>query len=135
MSYSREELNRIHQKTSGRCHLCGGELDFDSYGEGWEVDHSRPKSKGGTEHGNNLYPAHTSCNRARQDRPASAIREQNGLERPLLSRKQRKKRRKTNAVTWGGVAAIAGGMLAGPPGAVMAGAVGAFAGHEQDPDE
>ena len=38
-----------------------------SYGKatpmGWEIDHSKPKSKGGTDHLNNLQPLKTSANR------------------------------------------------------------------------
>lgn len=135
VSYTEEELKNMYDSTSGRCHLCGEKIDFDAYPTEWEVDHSRPRSKGGTEHGNNLYPAHKSCNRARQNRLASVIRDQNGLSKPPLSRKQRKKKKKDKALTWGGLAAIAGVLLGGPPGAVAAGAIGAVAGHEQDPDE
>ncbi len=38
-----------------------------SYGKntpmGWEIDHSKPKSKGGSDHLNNLQPLNTSANR------------------------------------------------------------------------
>ncbi|NOQ76044.1 MAG: HNH endonuclease [Crocinitomix sp.] len=38
-----------------------------SYGKssemGWEIDHSKPQSKGGTHHLNNLHPLQTSANR------------------------------------------------------------------------
>ncbi|MEX2477692.1 MAG: HNH endonuclease signature motif containing protein [Gracilimonas sp.] len=40
-----------------------------SYGKasemGWEIDHSKPKSKGGTDHLNNLRPLQTSANRSK----------------------------------------------------------------------
>ncbi len=38
-----------------------------SYGKsspmGWEIDHSKPQSKGGTDHLNNLQPLNTTTNR------------------------------------------------------------------------
>ncbi len=38
-----------------------------SYGKntpmGWEIDHSKPQSKGGSDHLNNLQPLNTSANR------------------------------------------------------------------------
>jgi len=38
-----------------------------SYGKnsemGWEIDHSKPQSKGGTDHLNNLQPMNTQANR------------------------------------------------------------------------
>ncbi|PLX08214.1 MAG: HNH endonuclease [Marinilabiliales bacterium] len=45
----------------------GNELYYHSYGKnssmGWEIDHSRPQSKGGTDHLNNLQPLNTKANR------------------------------------------------------------------------
>jgi len=42
-----------------------------SYGKltpmGWEIDHSKPKSKGGTDHLNNLQPMNPSANRRKGD--------------------------------------------------------------------
>lgn len=43
-----------------------------SYGKntemGWEVDHSKPVSKGGTDHLNNLRPLQTNANREKSDK-------------------------------------------------------------------
>jgi CRISPR/Cas system Type II protein with McrA/HNH and RuvC-like nuclease domain len=45
----------------------GNEMYFHSYGMnsemGWEIDHSKPQAKGGTDHLNNLQPMKTSANR------------------------------------------------------------------------
>lgn len=70
MAYDNEILNDIFEKTDGYCHICDGKLTFSAYGDvyhlhGWEVDHSIPRAKGGTDHLNNLWPAHTSCNRSK----------------------------------------------------------------------
>ena len=43
-----------------------------SYGKnskmGWEIDHSKPQSKGGTDHLNNLQPMNTHANRQKSDK-------------------------------------------------------------------
>jgi len=70
MAYDNEILNDIFDKTDGYCHICDGRLTFSAYADvyhrqGWEVDHSVPRAKGGTDHLNNLWPAHTSCNRSK----------------------------------------------------------------------
>lgn len=45
----------------------GNEIYFPSYGKtsskGWEIDHSKPISKGGTDHINNLIPTYWLINR------------------------------------------------------------------------
>ena len=52
--------------------LYGNEMYKHSYGKtsakGWEVDHSKPQSKGGTDHLNNLQPMNTSANRSKGDK-------------------------------------------------------------------
>ena len=68
MQYDHETLRRIFDKTAGRCHLCGEAIGPRSYGVtdsplGWEVEHSHARANGGTDHPNNLYPAHITCNR------------------------------------------------------------------------
>lgn len=45
----------------------GNVMYYASYGKtskmGWEIDHSKPRSKGGTNHLNNLRPLNTIANR------------------------------------------------------------------------
>lgn len=56
----REDLRyRVALKTGGRCHLCGATLQ-----PGWNIDHKHPKSKGGTNEFENLWPACERCNKA-----------------------------------------------------------------------
>lgn len=49
--------------------MFGNEMYKPSYGKvsekGWEIDHSKPQSKGGTDHLNNLQPMNTSANRSK----------------------------------------------------------------------
>ena len=71
--YTEEQLQKIWDKTNGKCHLCGQRHLMNAYARkgGWEVDHSKPKAKGGTDHLNNLYLACMSCNRGKRDRHSS----------------------------------------------------------------
>lgn len=76
MGYSEDRRARIFQKTDGYCIYCGKKLSWKNYGllntRGcWEIDHSRPKSKGGTDHMNNLVPACIPCNRDKGDQTSS----------------------------------------------------------------
>jgi len=55
---------------------------------GWDIDHSRPKSRGGTDHPNNLHPLQSDTNRyekgaqlATRDRHADPIGSSGGGER------------------------------------------------------
>lgn len=52
--------------------IYGNEMYKPSYGKtsekGWEVDHSKPQSKGGTDHLNNLQPMNPSANRSKNDK-------------------------------------------------------------------
>jgi 5-methylcytosine-specific restriction endonuclease McrA len=74
MQYSDEDLSIIFNKTRGHCWHCGRPLAWKNYGKhsgergAWEVDHSIPIARGGTDHLNNLVPACIDCNRGKQDR-------------------------------------------------------------------
>ena len=79
MTFSDETLGRIWDKTNGYCKYCEKKLAWINYGNpygkgSWEVDHSQPISKGGTDHLNNLVPACTSCNREKGDMTAGQYR-------------------------------------------------------------
>jgi 5-methylcytosine-specific restriction endonuclease McrA len=72
MTYANDRLRRIFEKTDGHCFHCGKKLAWNNYGNpnsrtGWEVDHSIPRSKGGTDHLNNLFPSCIPCNRDKGD--------------------------------------------------------------------
>ncbi len=70
MSFDEEVLSSIFDKNEGYCYHCSKKLVRNKYGNlhsrgGWEVDHSIPTSKGGTDHLNNLLPSCIPCNRTK----------------------------------------------------------------------
>ena len=72
MGYTDEELNDIYDKTGGYYWHCGKKLAWKNYGKAckrgaWEVDHSRPLARGGTDYLRNLVPACIECNRSKGD--------------------------------------------------------------------
>lgn len=105
--YSKKELQGIYDRTGGHCHLCNKKLARKNHGKHgrkgcWDVDHSRPKARGGTDHGNNLVAACTSCNRSKQDGTNGAIRAKNGF----TSRPKSREERRSAAATAGVVTAV-----------------------------
>lgn len=91
MNFYWEILARVHEKTDGRCHLCGSDFAMEDYRERWEVDHSNPKSLGGTNHLNNLFAACISCNRGKGNRESRGVLAWHGLHRSPLSKRKRSK--------------------------------------------
>ncbi len=135
---SEAEKRRIFEKSDGRCHICYRPLDFHLYGKadqpgGWEIDHSRPRAAGGTNHINNLFAACCSCNRSKQDRSSYEVRQAHGRRRPPLSSEKVRKARADNAVKYGALGLIAGAII---PGAQLGPAViGALLGLLKDPND
>lgn len=135
MPYLPGQLEAIFAHTDGHCHLCGLKLVFGHYGRldsagGWEVEHSVPKAAGGTDHGNNLYAAHPSCNRAKCDGSTRTARAQNGLTRAPLSAAKKQEIRERNTGVGLGVGIALGSAVGGPIGAVIGGVVGALIGDD-----
>lgn len=72
MAYTDDELNYIFDKNEGCCWHCGKRLAWKNYGisgarAAWEVDHSNPVSRGGTDYLRNLVPSCVPCNRSKSD--------------------------------------------------------------------
>lgn len=82
MGFTDEELSDIYDKNEGYCEYCGKKLAFTNYGRlcergAWEVDHSVPKSRGGTDYLRNLVPACVECNRQKGIRMGKSVRASN----------------------------------------------------------
>ncbi len=138
MAYSDETLNRIFDRTDGHCHLCFKKLSFCNYRcygarGAWEVEHSIPKSRGGTDHLNNLYAACSPCNREKAVLSTRMVRSWNGRSRAPYSRARKRQIRSSNTAKWAAVGFFVGS-LAGPGGATLGAAIGASFGADLDPN-
>ncbi len=139
MAFSKKELRKIYDRTNGKCHLCHKKLAFTNYGlmylkGAWEVEHSNPKSMGGTNRLNNLYPAHISCNRSKNNKSTKSARSKHGKTRAPLS-KEKRKIAKTNNTLKGVIIGGLIGSVAGPWGTAVGAAIGGKIGKDKDPDE
>lgn len=135
MTFSTEKLRQIYDRTDGRCHICQTKkLAWCNYGTlerrgSWEVDHSTPKAKGGTDRLSNLLPACVSCNRRKRDGSTCRARALHGHTRRPLSGDERQSAHNKNVLS-GGAAGLAAGLLfAGPIGAAIGGLGGATLGY------
>lgn len=89
------ERRAIYDSTGGYCHLCHKKTYWTNYGQhgkrgAWEIDHSNARANGGTDRLNNLRPAHTRCNRKRQDLTVRPYRDRNGVQALPPSREKRR---------------------------------------------
>ena len=139
MAYSQKRLREIYDKTTGYCHICHKKLSFKNYGTvgaraAWEVEHSKPRTKGGTDHLNNLYPACISCNRSKGKNTNWTARAKHGVKIAPLSPKRRKRAKKQNALA-GGLAGVGIGSILGLAGAAAGGIIGAIFEYDKNPDK
>lgn len=94
MKVTNELISSVFRRTGGDCHICHEPVGPRSYGKvhsavGWEIDHSVPRSKGGADRANNLYPAHVSCNRSKGAKSTTAARRVYGHTAAPRSTEQR----------------------------------------------
>lgn len=139
MAFDAETLNRIYQRTDGRCHICGKKLSRVNYAApgrkgAWEVEHSLPRARGGTDHQNNLAPACISCNRRKGARTSKSARARHGKSRMPLSRDAKRRIRRSNALIGGGTGVVIGGAIGGPVGALLGGIAGVVLGERHPPE-
>jgi len=139
MSVDTEKLETIYKRTDGQCHLCRKRLARKNYGKpgsrgAWEVEHSKPQSKGGTDHGNSLYAACISCNRSKGNSSTRSARSKNGYKAAPFSPSQKKK----NSLIGAGSGAMLAWALCPPHikivGMVLGAILGAHVGKAHEPD-
>ncbi len=140
MAFTRQQLDKIYNRTSGFCHLCHKKLARINYGNrtcrgGWEVEHSNPRSKGGTDHPNNLFAACVQCNVDKGNRHTRTARAWNGKSCAPLGREKRKQAKFENGLAVATLVGLAGAALAGPFGAVVGATAGVLFGSSQNPDQ
>jgi hypothetical protein len=125
MPYTEDRLRSIFDKTHGNCHICHGRLAFSNYGAqnakgtAWEVEHSVPKALGGTDRLNNLYAAHVICNREKGTTSTRSARAQYGNTRAPHSKTKKEQMRDQNMLGAGAAGMVIGGLVGGPPGALI----------------
>lgn len=133
----KNRLIKIYQKTDGYCHLCHTKLSFKNYNNHgqkgcWNVEHSIPKSSGGTDHLNNLYPACTSCNFSKGNTTTRRVRKANKVNRAPYSKDKKQSIRTSNTVLGAGSGAIIGSLF-GPGGVALGAFIGGAIGSNNSP--
>ncbi|MGE3703081.1 MAG: HNH endonuclease [Hyphomicrobiaceae bacterium] len=120
----------VFEKSNRLCHLCWQPIAYSNYGNhgargAWEIDHSIPRAQGGTDHLNNLYAAHTRCNRSKQTRSSASVRRENGHTRPPMSAAALKELKAGDAWTGAFSVGLLGLRFGGIPGLLLGAAIGA----------
>lgn len=138
MAFDFERRGRIFGRTNGCCHICGKSLAFENYGKlgskgAWQVEHSRPRATGGTDHLNNLFAACIPCNNAKGTVTSRSARAWNGRKRAPLSAERRQAAKSENAAAGAFVGGLLG-LVAGPVGALAGALLGGALGEETDPE-
>lgn len=139
MDFTHYHLSTLYDRTSGYCHICGKKLAYHNHGRfgargAWEVEHSNPRAKGGTDRLSNLFPACIECNGLKGTMTTRAVRAWYGRKRAPLSREKREEARKKNAL----LGMILGGVFGsiwGPMTLLVGVAVGGHLGSKRNPDQ
>ncbi len=127
--------DKVLEKTDRCCHICHKKLAKKNYGVvvmrgAWEVDHSIPISKGGSNHLNNLFPACIPCNRKKGNSSNAVARKPHGLLVAPMSKKAKESKRKKSILT-GLVVGAGFGTAFGPIGTLVGAGIGALVGSDE----
>ncbi len=139
MQYDDEQLSRIYDRTSGYCHICGRKLAFTNYAwlgrrGAWEVEHSNPRTKSGSDRLSNLYAACILCNREKAATTTRTARAWYGRKKAPLSRSKRNIAKAQNGVV-GGLLGGFVGAIAGPVGILAGVVIRTRLGYRVNPDQ
>jgi 5-methylcytosine-specific restriction endonuclease McrA len=71
--------NEVYEKSDGKCRYCGKRLSIKNHGQpgqrgAWEIDHSRSRANGGSDHLNNLVAACVDCNQEKGSRNGKSFK-------------------------------------------------------------
>ncbi|RZO54167.1 MAG: HNH endonuclease [Sandaracinaceae bacterium] len=140
MAFTNEEIDIVWEKTNRRCHICRKTVARRNHGTigrrgSWEIDHSNPKAKGGSDRLSNLLPACVPCNRSKREGSTRAARAQHGHSRRPLSAAEIEKAQLRNAGIGGAGGLVFGAALGGPVGAAVGGIAGLALGSLKKVDE
>jgi len=138
MAFTDIQINNAYDRTDGHCHICGIKLSFKNYGilgtrGAWHMEHSLPRSKGGTDHPNNLFAGCISCNLEKGNGSTRTARARYGNKRAPLSRKRKDEIRTANTLLGVIVGGILGGLVGGDEGAVIGLIAGGLIGNNIKP--
>lgn len=133
MTPDAKRLRAIYRRTGGYCHLCHKKLAFGNYAAfgqrgAWEIEHSVPRTYGGTDRLCNLYAACISCNRQKQHVTTRTARRWNGQTRAPLSRELRRQLREENTLLGTGIGFLLGAPFGGA-GALLGPLIGGYLGR------
>jgi 5-methylcytosine-specific restriction endonuclease McrA len=139
MKFDASHLDSIYTRTSGYCHLCHVKLARRNYGKdgmkgAWQVEHSVPRSKGGTDHTNNLFTACVRCNLNKSNMTTRTARSWNDKRRSPLAPEKRAEAKVENAIAGAVVCGVVGVAVAGPVGLIIGVLTGASFGASENPD-
>lgn len=139
MPFTKQQIDSIYDRSTGYCHLCHKKLSRKNYGihgarGAWHVEHSIPRSKGGTDHMNNLFAACIDCNYEKSNMTTRTARKWNGKTCAPLSREMRKQAKLKGGIA-GAIAGVLVGALAGPLGVLVGAVSGAYMGSSGNPDK
>jgi hypothetical protein len=139
MKFDKRQLDSIYRRTSGYCHLCHVKLARRNYGQtgtkgAWQVEHSVPRSRGGTDHPNNLFATCVRCNLNKSNMTTRTARSWNDKTRAPLDPEKRGEAKFGNAIAGAIVCGVAGVAVAGPVGLIVGVLAGASLGSSENPD-
>ena len=130
----KDRLQKIFDKTDGRCHLCHKPLEFKNFGVygslgAWHREHSVPRFLGGTDHLNNLFPSCIKCNLKKGIKSTRSERAKHGLSRAPYSKKRKRDIAFGNTLKGGLVGGLIGLVVNGKKGMVCGAVIGGSFGY------
>lgn len=137
MAKDQQLKRKVYDKTDGYCHICHKKLSLHNYNKpgtkgAWHIEHSVAKANGGTDHLNNLFPAHIACNLNKATLTSRTARGHHGNTRAPYSKAKKEEIKNDNTVA-GMILGGMFGLIGGPAGVVFGAAIGGAIGNSNSP--